>query len=161
MATRAAARAAALTLLWLGLGPPATAAENRLLLFAGPEWRDFLGCVNCRASNPYSIWNPASDYGSPTHPLSIWNRSGNYGSAEGLASPWTASPLPPPVIVDRVGNFCGYFVIDASFPGRVREPYLVWLLEGHAWAADHLDEVRADFEERDEATWCGMPPGSP
>ena len=87
VATCPAARAAALTLLWLGLGQPAAAAENRLLLFAGPEWRDFLGCVNCRASNPYSIWNPASDYGSPTHPLSIWNRSGNYGSTTGRGLP--------------------------------------------------------------------------
>jgi hypothetical protein len=162
MSTRAMVGAAAFTLLSLALGgPPASASENRLLLFAGPDWKDFLGCINCRASNPYSIWNPASDYGSPTNPASIWNRKGEYGSSDAPASPWSAAPQPPPVVVDRVGNFCGYFVIDPSFPGRVKEPYLVWLLEGHAWAADHLEEVRADFENQDEATWCGAPPPSP
>ena len=161
MAMRAAAPAAVFTVLCLAFGGAPAYADHRLFLFAGPEWRDFLGCVTCRASNPYSIWNPDSEYGSPTDPNSIWNRRGEYGSGRGASSPWHPNPQPPPVVVDRVGNFCGYFVMERSFPGRVRDPYLLWLLEGHAWAADHLDEVRADFQESDEPTSCGLPPGRP
>ncbi len=156
-----AARAAALTLLWLAAGALPARADHRLFLFAGPDWSEFLGCVTCRTSNPYSIWNPETEYGSPSHANSIWNRSGPFGSTTAPGSPWSASPQPPPVVVDRVGNFCGYFVIDRSFPGRVSDPYLVWLLEAQSWAADHLDEVRADFEAQDQGTSCGMPPGMP
>jgi hypothetical protein len=161
MATDTAARAVVLALLWLAAGASTAQADHRLFLFAGPAWGDFLGCVTCRTSNPYSIWNPAAEYGSPEHPNSIWNLGGAYGSADGAGSPWHASPQPPPVVVDRGGNFCGYFVVDRDFPGRVTDPYLRWLLEAHAWAADHLDEVRGDFEAQDQVTTCGLPPGLP
>ena len=163
MATRAAAPAVATAFLLLAVGVDrAGATDHRLLLFGGPERRDFLGCVTCEGTDPYSIWNPDNDYGSPKHPLSIWNRTGRYGSENSPDSPWTARPETPPVVVDRVGNFCGYFVIDRSFPERVKDDYLVWLLEGHDWIADHLDEVRGDFRTQGALTLCGLrPPGNP
>jgi hypothetical protein len=161
MAMRAAARAAACCLggLVLGLGAPAGATVNRILLFGGPEQQDFLGCLTCDAGEPYSIWNPETDYGSPRHPLSIWNREGRYGSEDSPHSPWSRRPKSVPVVVDRAGNLCGNFAVDRNYPGRVTDGYLIWLLEGHDWIADHLDEVREDFRSRGaEIPPCGLPP---
>jgi hypothetical protein len=151
--------AGSLALLLLALAAPAAATRNRLLLFGGPEHEDFLGCVTCDASEPFSIWNPESDFGSPTHPLSIWNRAGRYGSQGSPHSPWSRRPESVPVVVDRAGNLCGKFALDRSVPGRVTDGYLVWLLEGHDWIADHLDEVREDFRSQGaEVPPCGLAP---
>jgi hypothetical protein len=158
MAKRGATGAAACLLLAFGASV-ASATINRVLLFGGPEQQDFLGCLTCDASEPYSIWNRDSDYGSTTHPHSIWNRKGPYGSTESPHSPWSRKPASAPVVVDRAGNLCGYFVVDRTFPGRVTDGYLVWLLEGHDWIADHLDEVREDFRGRAaEIPACGLVP---
>jgi hypothetical protein len=160
MAKRAAIGVAACVLSAL-LASPARAALNPLLLFGGPEQEDFLGCVTCPASEFHSIWNADSDYGSPTHPKSIWNRDGRYGSEESPYSPWNRRPKSVPVVVDRAGNFCGNFAVDRSFPGRVTDGYLVWLLEAHAWITEHLDEMRDEFRsqgpDRDRDP-CGLPP---
>ena len=157
MGKRGATAAAVCWLLLVGAGP-ARAALNPLLLFGGPEQEDFLGCLTCDAAEPFSIWNPASDYGSPDHPHSIWNRSGRYGSVDSPHSPWSRRPRSVPVVVDRAGNFCGNFAVDRSFPARVTHGYLIWLLEGHDWIADHLDEVRDDFRQRGaEVPPCGLP----
>jgi hypothetical protein len=158
MAKRAAAALAASLLLVLG-AQPARATTNRVLLFGGAEQQDFLGCLTCDASEPYSIWNPGTEYGSPTHPLSIWNREGRYGSEASPWSPWSRRPKSVPVVVDRAGNVCGNFAVDRTFPGRVTDGYLVWLLEGHDWIADHLEEVREDFRSQGaEIPPCGIPP---
>lgn len=157
MGKRSATGIALCCLLALGAAP-ARAATNPLLLFGGPGLQDFLGCLTCDASEPYSIWNPDSDYGSPSHPLSIWNREGRYGSVDSPHSPWSRRPQRVPVVVDRAGNLCGNFAVDRSFPGRVTDGYLIWLLEGHDWIADHLDEVRDDFRQRGaQVPPCGLP----
>ena len=91
MRLRAAAGVASCLLLGLA-SAPARATLNPLLLFGGPEHQDFLGCLTCDASEPYSIWNPQSDYGSPDHPHSIWNRAGPYGSTDSPHSPWSRRP---------------------------------------------------------------------
>ncbi len=158
MGERTAALLAVGLLLLLG-AQTARATVNPLLLFGGPEQQDFLGCLTCDAAEPYSIWNPESDYGSPTHPSSIWNRRGRYGSVASPHSPWSRHPRSVPVVVDRAGNLCGNFAVDRAFPGRVTEGYLVWLLEAHDWIADHLDEVREDFRSRGaQVPPCGLPP---
>lgn len=162
MRLRAAAGVAScLVLVVLGLASaPARATLNPLLLFGGPEHQDFLGCLTCDASEPFSIWNPQSDYGSPDHPHSIWNRAGPYGSTDSPHSPWSRRPKSVPVVVDRAGNPCGNFAVDRSFPGRVSDGYLIWLLEGHDWIADHLEEVREDFRHQGATVGpCGLPPG--
>ena len=158
MGRRAATGLAVCWLVALAIDPARAATRNKLLLFGGPELEDFLGCLTCDASELYSIWNPESDYGDPGHPLSIWNRGGRYGSADSPHSPWSRSPQSVPVVVDRAGNFCGNFTVDPSQPARVTAGYLVWLLEGHDWAADHLDEVREDFRHRgEELPPCDLP----
>jgi len=158
MGKRAAAGVASCLLLVLG-ATPARATVNPLLLFGGPQQQDFLGCVTCDATEPYSIWNPESDYGSPSHPLSIWNREGRYGSDDSPHSPWSRRPESVPVVVDRAGNLCGNFAVDRAFPGRVSDGYLIWLLEGHDWIADHLEELREDFRSQGAVVPpCGLPP---
>jgi hypothetical protein len=157
MRTRATIGVAACVLLAFGAAP-ARATLNPLLLFGGPELQDFLGCVTCDAAEFYSIWNADSDYGSPKHPNSIWNRKGRYGSTDSPYSPWSRRPKSVPVVVDRAGNLCGNFAVDQSYPGRVSDGYLIWLLEGHDWIADHLDEVREEFRhEGPDRPPCGLP----
>jgi hypothetical protein len=119
--------------------------EDPMLLFGGPDQRDFLGCLNCDRSEPFSIWNERSDHGSTDHPHSIWNRSGPYGSSDGPHSPWSLAPETVPVVVDRAGNLLGYFTANASHPGRVRDAYLLWIVDRHDWIVDHLDAVRLEF----------------
>ena len=159
MGKRAAVGFAVCCLLGAGAGPTRGATLNKLFLFGGPELQDFLGCLTCDASELYSIWNPQSDHGSPGHRLSIWNRPGPYGTVDSPHSPWSRRPQSVPVVVDRAGNFCGNFAVDRTVPARVSDGYLIWLLEGHDWIADHLDEVRDDFRDRGaELPPCGLPP---
>ena len=158
MGTRAATGLAVCCLLAFAASPSRGATLNKLLLFGGPELEDFLGCLTCSTTELYSVWNPQSDYGNPRHPLSIWNRQGRYGSTDSPHSPWSRRPQSIPVVVDRAGNFCGNFAVDRSTPSRVDADYLIWLLEGHDWIADHLDEAREDFRHQGvELPPCGLP----
>jgi hypothetical protein len=145
MAKRAAAIASTGLLALASIAGPARATSNPLLLFGGPEQREFLGCLNCDATEPYSIWNAASEFGDPERPLCIWNRKGPYGSTESPHSPWSERPQTLPVVVDRAGNFWGYFAADPQVRGRVTDGYLVWLLEARTWIADHLDVLREEW----------------
>jgi hypothetical protein len=145
MAGRALALAVAAWLAFASLAGTARATSNPLLLFGGPEQRDFLGCLNCDAREAYSIWNAKGEYGDPSRPLCIWNRNGPYGSTESPHSPWSRNAKTRPVVVDRAGNAWGVFAADPATPGRVTDGYLVWLLEARDWIADHLDLMREEW----------------
>ena len=64
------------------------AANPELLLFGGTSHRDFLGCVNCSATEIDSIWNRVGVYGSKIGSNSIWNGVGTYGNKFSPLSPW-------------------------------------------------------------------------
>jgi hypothetical protein len=144
----------------LALGTPSTAPADvaqrvPILLFGGPGYEDFLGCLNCERSEPFSVWNESVDYGSTTNPRSIWNRDGVYGSPSSPWSPWNPSSTTPPIAVDRAGNVYGQFTVNRSNPNRVRRhdrheassefEVLVWLQENYDWVIRNLDQVRAQY----------------
>jgi hypothetical protein len=131
-----------LVLVVLGLLQPAAsiAQTEALLLFGGQNNRIFLGCLNCNRFSSDSICNRFGDYGSRFSDKSIWNRFGDYGSRFS-DSPWNRFPSNPPVIVDRSGNFYGYFSISAAYRSPQKVPAVAQFL---AWAADQddLDTIR-------------------
>lgn len=134
------------------------AVDGPIFLFGGSEFEDFLGCLNCFRTEPFSVWNESAEYGDPTNPISIWNTSGVYGALDSDESPWNPHAKSPPVAVDRVGNLYGYFTRNANIPQRVRpspgHPYwshfdlLVSLLENYDWVIAHLEEMRAEYDGR-------------
>ena len=67
-----------------------------LHLYGGQNHDEYLGCLNC------SIYDQSS----------IWNEYGTYGSKYNSYSPWNAYSATPPVVVDKQGNFYGYFTVN-------------------------------------------------
>ena len=98
-------------LLYLGF---TTSANAELLLFGGYGHDDFLGCYDCSKYDSDSICNKYGTYGSKYSSDSIWNKYGTYGSKYSSSIPWNkySSGNDVPVLVDRSGNFYGYFTIN-------------------------------------------------
>jgi hypothetical protein len=99
------------TLLLLVLST--TAHSQTLHLYGGENHDVYLGCLNCDKYNSSSIWNAYGTYGSKYNSNSIWNAYGTYGSKYNSYSPWNAYSSDPPVVVDKEGNFYGYFTVNA------------------------------------------------
>lgn len=74
-----------------------TSFSQTLNLYGGKNHDVYLGCLNC---NDYDV-------------NSIWNEYGTYGSEYSSYSPFNAYTLNPPVVVDKQGNFYGYFTINS------------------------------------------------
>ncbi|MCS7173981.1 MAG: hypothetical protein N0A24_11550 [Armatimonadetes bacterium] len=117
----------------------AQAQTPELLLFGGRDHRVFLGCLNCGRFDPDSVCNRFGEYGSRFSSRSIWNRFGDYGSRFSPYSPWNRLALYPPVIVDRQGNFYGYFTSNRFHPNRTTIRFFLIFL-------DNVDEVYEDLE---------------
>jgi hypothetical protein len=89
------------------------ANSQTLHLYGGKNHDVYLGCLNCDKYNSNSIWNAYGNYGSKYNSNSIWNAYGTYGSKYNSHSPWNAYSSDPPVVVDKEGNFYGYFTVNA------------------------------------------------
>ena len=100
-----------LTLLLLTI--TTIAYSQTLHLYGGKNHDVYLGCLNCDKYNSNSIWNAYGTYGSKYNSNSIWNAYGTYGSKYNSYSPWNAYSSDPPVVVDKEGNFYGYFTVNA------------------------------------------------
>ncbi|MDM1346500.1 hypothetical protein HX014_04805 [Myroides marinus] len=70
--------------------------SQTLHLYGGQNHDTYLGCLNC------------SSYESS----SIWNSYGTYGNEYNTYSPWNTYSNNPPVVVDKEGNFYGYFTVN-------------------------------------------------
>jgi hypothetical protein len=117
-------------------------AQDRpdLLLFGGKGHKVFLGCLNCPATDSGSVCNEWGDNGSKYQDESIWNQYGDYGSRYSDMSPWNRFASKPPVIVDREGNFYGYFTADKFHDKRTRNKFLLVFL-------NNVDEVNDDLQK--------------
>jgi hypothetical protein len=80
-----------------------------LHIYGGENHDVYLGCLNCDNSNSSSIWNEYGTYGNSYNTDCIWNEYGTYGNEYSQYSPWNTYATYPPVIVDKEGNFYGYF----------------------------------------------------
>lgn len=103
------ARGVLFLLCW---GPSIVLAQE-LLLFGGSGHDEFIGCFTCSRYDSDSICNPYG-MGSKYRLESLFNEHGEYGNEYSSSSPWNkyTSSDNVPVLVDRSGNFYGYFTIN-------------------------------------------------
>ena len=106
-------------------------------IYGGKSYDVYLGCLNCNPYDANSIWNAYGTYGSVYSSNSIWNAYGTYGSNYNSYSPWNAYSNDPPVIVDKQGNFYGYFTKNA-FKSKRADFSLVHVLY------EHHESIRED-----------------
>lgn len=104
----------ALTALNVSIFVTALSAQD-LLLFGGEGHDDFLGCLNCDQYSGEAICNELGSFGNSFRSSSIFNGFGPYGNSFNQSSPWNqfSRSTSVPVVVDRDGNFYGYFTINA------------------------------------------------
>lgn len=104
----------ALSLLVCLLALPTPALSNELLLFGGDGNRDYLGCLVCSEYRSDSVCNEFGTYGNEFG-SNMWNEfSSPYGNEFSSCSPWNefSTSTCVPVLVDRQGNFYGYFTVN-------------------------------------------------
>ena len=90
------------------------ASDVKLQIYSNwPDSRTYLGCLNCAATDPNSIWNPTSTYGW-TNPGGIWNRPAlRHANYRHLVCdlPLTAEP---PAVLDDYNGFYYVLSVDAE-----------------------------------------------
>lgn len=79
------------------------AFSQNLHLYGGESHDVYLGCLTCDKYDSNSIWNEYGQYG---------NKYGIYGSEYNTLSPWNKYSSTSPVVVDKEGNFYGYFTVN-------------------------------------------------
>ncbi len=96
------------------IGLPTALQAQDLLLFGGDKHDIFLGCMNCNKYDSDSICNQYGTFGSKYASSSIFNQYGNFGSKYSSSSPWNkyASSDSVPILVNKSGDFYGYFTIN-------------------------------------------------
>jgi hypothetical protein len=100
-------------------------------IYGGRDHDVYLGCLNCDKFNSSSIWNAYGTYGSRYNTNSIWNAYGTYGSKYNSYSPWNSYSNDSPVIVDKEGNFYGYFTLNKYRPKRANFDLVEILYENY------------------------------
>lgn len=115
---------------------------QELLLFAGNDHDIFLGSLNENQFSSNSVWNGFGQYGNKFNINCIWNKFGTYGNQFNTNSPWNRYSQTPPVIVDRDGNFYGYFTRNTLLANRTKIEWLVWILDNYDYVIDNLEKVR-------------------
>ena len=81
-------------------------------LYGGKDHDIYLGCLNCNKTDESSVWNQYGSYGSKYSNTCIWNKYSLYGGEYSDNSPFNQYANYPPVIVDKDGNFYGYFTLN-------------------------------------------------
>lgn len=118
---------------------------NDLLLYGGDNHDVFLGCLNCDKTNPLSVCGDYNDFGNRYGEKSIWNNYGSYGSRYDDTSPWNTYAGNPPVIVDKNGNFYGYFSSNKYQHKRTEIDYLIVFLDRSDWVLDNDEAAKSLF----------------
>ena len=126
-----------LGLIFINMG---TLKAQQLYLYGGQNNDVFLGCLTCNKFNTESIWYKHGTYGSKHSSNSIWNKHGTYGSKHNMYSPWNQYSNNAPVVVDKDGNFYGYFSSNKYIPKRVTDRWLIEILDNWEWIMDNFDD---------------------
>jgi len=89
-------------------------AREELLIFGRPEHDQFLGCLVCNEARSESICNGFGPYGNEFSSEGMFNEFSGFGNEFSSSSPWNefSTSKSVPVLVDRDGNFYGYFTIN-------------------------------------------------
>ena len=110
---------------------PAVCSAQELLLFGGDKHDEFLGCLNCDEFSKDSLCN---EFGAGNEfSGGIFNEFSNFGNEFSSDSPWNefSTSNSVPVLVDRDGNFYGYFTINTfrsdavSFAGDLEDMFKI------------------------------------
>jgi len=102
-----------------------------LHLYGGEENKVYLGSLNTNKHDKNSIWNAYGTYGSKYNDKSIWNAYGTYGSKYNEYSPWNKYSSSGPIVVDKKGNFYGYFTLNKHKAQRAKFKLALTLYEFH------------------------------
>lgn len=102
--------------------PPSASAQSERLIFGGPGHDQFLGCLICNEFRSESICNGFGPYGNEFSSKGMFNEFAGFGNEFSSSSPWNefSTSKSVPVVVDRDGNFYGYFTINESRPDAVK-----------------------------------------
>lgn len=104
---------------------------QNLHLYGGKNNDVYLGCMNCSKYDSNSIWNSYGKYGSKYESNSIWNKYGSYGNEYNSDSPWNSYSSDAPVVVDKDGNFYGYFTINKYKSNRCETKLALLIYKYH------------------------------
>jgi len=87
---------------------------QELVLFGGIGHEEFLGCLTCNEYDSESVCNGYGTYGNEYSSSGVWNEYSGFGNEYSSESPWNeySSSNSVPVLVDRDGNYYGYFTIN-------------------------------------------------
>jgi hypothetical protein len=116
-------------------------ASQEIGIWGGKDNKQFLGLINVNEYNIESIWNSSGEFGSEYRINSIWNTSGTYGSIYNMYSPWCTSSSIPPKLLDKQGNFYGYFTSNKYYFQRTKIDWIVWILDNYEYVIKHRKEV--------------------
>jgi hypothetical protein len=111
--------------------------QKTLHLYGGKDREEYLGCLTCNQYEASSVWNAYGTYGFKYNAKSIWNKYGIYGSAHSNTSPFNTFATEPPAIMDKDGEFYGYFTINVSKGQRVLTKLTLEIYK-------HYDSIRED-----------------
>lgn len=117
----------------------ASVNAQTLHLYGGKNHDVYLGCLNCGPHNNKSIWNDYGQHGNSYNKECIWNSYSTYGNQYSDYSPWSSYASYPPVIVDKYGNFYGYFTTNIYKEQRADFKLVNMMYQFHELMADNLD----------------------
>lgn len=117
-------------LFWLLQGAPVE-EQKSFLIYGGSDHDQFLGCLNCSKYSSDSVCNSYGTYGNRYSGKSLFNSYSTFGNSYSPSSPWNeySTSKSVPVLVDKEGNFYGYFTINnyrsgaADVAKQLREVY--------------------------------------
>ena len=110
-----------------------------LLIYGGKNQDIFLGCLNFDKFEDKSIWNKFGNNGSKFNDKCIWNKFGEYGGKFSDFSPFNKFASKPPILVDKYGNFYGYFTADKYFTKRTTSKLALLIIDYWEEIFDNID----------------------
>lgn len=115
------------------------ASPQMIMIYGGENHKVFLGYLNANNYESKSIWNTYGYYGNKYGDISIWNDYGTYGSGYSDYSPFNVYATDPPVLVDKEGNFYGYFTVNTSNTKRTKMGLALYILKYYDLIRDNID----------------------
>jgi hypothetical protein len=101
---------------------------KQLLIFAGRNHDEFLGCLNCSRYSADSVHNDYGKYGNAYSGTSLKNEYSKYGNEYNALSPCNEYSTTPPVVVDASGTYYGELTVNEIRPRRITHKTVVlWL----------------------------------
>lgn len=91
---------------------------TELYIYGGKNSKVFLGKLNASKFDSESIWNTYGNYGNKYNSNCIWNAYGEYGNSYNANCPFNKYGSNPPILLDKQGNFYGYFTANKYAANR-------------------------------------------